>query len=62
MVSVLSEARVRAESREGFAIPAVIFALVMMSLLAIVSLVTARDEELSSRAVRESSAAFYAPP
>ncbi len=60
MVSVLSEARVRAESREGFAIPAVIFALVMMSLLAIVSLVTARDEELSSRAVRESSAAFYA--
>ncbi len=50
----------RAEAREGFAIPAVIFALVLMSLLAMVSLVTARDEELSSRAMHESAGAFYA--
>ena len=60
MVNPLSEARVRAEAREGFAIPAVIFALVMMSMLAMVSLVTARDEELSSRAMHESAGAFYA--
>ena len=60
MVNLLSEAGVRAEAREGFAIPAVIFALVVMSMLAMVSLVTARDEQLSSRAMHESAGAFYA--
>ncbi len=60
LVNLLSEARMRAEPREGFAIPAVIFALVVMSMLAMVSLITARDEQLSSRAMHESAGAFYA--
>jgi len=44
----------------GFVLPAVIFALAIMSLLAVVSLRTANDEHRSSRALRESGAALYA--
>ncbi len=48
------------KTREGFVLPGVIFALVIMGLLAVTSLRTANDEHRSSRALRESGAALYA--
>ena len=48
------------KTQEGFVLPAVIFSLAIMGLLAVVSLRTANDEHRSSRALRESSAALYA--
>ena len=50
----------RLGSREGFALPAVIFALFVMSSVALAALVTSNDEQRSSRAIRESIDAFYA--
>ncbi len=47
------------KTREGFALPAVIFTLAIMGVLAVVSLRTAQDEHRSSRALRESGAALY---
>jgi len=50
----------RLVGREGFVLPAVVFAMAIMSLLAVMALRTASDEQLSSRAVRESAASLYA--
>ncbi len=50
----------RLVGREGFVLPAVIFAMAIMSILAVGALRTASDEQRSSRAVRESAAALYA--
>ena len=50
----------RLVGREGFVLPAVLFAMAIMSILAVVALRTASDEQLSSRAVRESAVALYA--
>ena len=50
----------RVAGREGFVLPAVVFALAIMGVLAVASLRTADDELRSSRAVRESGAALYA--
>lgn len=50
----------RLVGREGFVLPAVLFAMAIMSLLAVMALRTASDEQLSSRALRESAAALYA--
>ncbi|UCC81942.1 MAG: pilus assembly PilX N-terminal domain-containing protein [Gemmatimonadota bacterium] len=47
-------------SHAGFVMPAAIFALVLMSAIAIVTLITSSDEFSSSTALRESSEAFYA--
>jgi len=50
----------RLTGREGFVLPIVIFGLVLMSTVAVAALLTADDEQRSSRAMRESAAAFYA--
>ena len=52
--------KIRVTDRTGFVLPAVIFALAIMGLLAVASLRTANDEHRSSRALRESGAALYA--
>src|SRR5207247_8155874 len=46
--------------RRGFVVPAVIFALAIMAIIAMVALRTVDDEKRSARAVRESEGAFYA--
>ena len=46
--------------RRGFVLPAVIFALAIMAMIAVVALRTVDDEKRSSRAVRESAGALYA--
>ncbi len=43
----------------GFVLPVVLFGLVLMSTVAIVAMTTSDDEMRSSRAMRESAAAFY---
>ena len=55
-----SDSRRKILGRRGFALPAVIFALVIMSVLAVAALQTASDDRLSSRAVREGGLALYA--
>jgi hypothetical protein len=45
---------------DGFVLPVVIFALLIMSTVVVASFLTADDEQRSSRAVRESSVALYA--
>ena len=52
--------KARLGSREGFALPAVIFALFVMSSVAVAGLLTSTDERRSSMAVRQSFDAFYA--
>lgn len=47
-------------SREGYALPAVTFAIVLVSIFAGVRLRTSVDERLSSRAIQHSVEAFYA--
>ena len=46
--------------RSGFVLPMAIFALVILSVMAVAALVTGDDEQRSAQAVRESAAAFYA--
>lgn len=46
--------------QRGFAIPAAMFVLVLLSVMAAAALVTATDESRSSRAVREAGLAFFA--
>jgi type II secretory pathway pseudopilin PulG len=48
------------QNRKGFILPTVIFALTIMSVVAIVALSTAADERHTSRAGRESTLAMYA--
>lgn len=50
----------RLGGRDGFVIPATIFALLMMSTLAVAAILTSGDARRSSRAIRESNAALYA--
>jgi hypothetical protein len=47
-------------NRKGFILPTVIFALTIMSVIAVVTLSTANDERRTSRASRESTLALYA--
>ena len=47
-------------NRKGFVLPTVIFALTIMSVIAVVTLSTASDERRTSRASRESTLAMYA--
>lgn len=47
-------------SRDGYALPAVTFAIVLVSIFAGVRLRTSVDERLSSKAVQHSAEAFYA--
>jgi type II secretory pathway pseudopilin PulG len=47
-------------NRKGFVLPTVIFAVTIMSVIAVVSLSTASDERRTSRATRESTLAMYA--
>jgi type II secretory pathway pseudopilin PulG len=49
-----------AMNRKGFVLPTVIFALTIMSVVAVVALSTATDERRTSRASRESTLALYA--
>ncbi len=46
--------------RRGFVLPTVIFAITIMSVIAVVALNTASDERRASRAIRESTLAMYA--
>jgi type II secretory pathway pseudopilin PulG len=46
--------------RRGFVLPTVIFAITIMSVIAVVALSTASDERRASRATRESTLAMYA--
>ena len=46
--------------RRGFVLPTVIFAVTIMSVIAVVALSTASDERRASRATRESTLAMYA--
>lgn len=46
--------------RRGFVLPTVIFAITIMSVIAVVALGTASDERRASRATRESTLAMYA--
>lgn len=50
----------RASNRDGFVLPAVIFTMAILALLAVTALTTANDEHRASRALRESGAALYA--
>ncbi len=52
--------KVSEDGRRGFVLPAIVFGLMLMSTMAVLVMMTAGDEQLSSRAMRESSAAFYA--
>jgi hypothetical protein len=47
-------------TRDGFAMPVVLLAMVVMTILAAAALTTAGDEQKSAQAVRESGLAFYA--
>jgi type IV pilus assembly PilX-like protein len=47
-------------NRKGFVLPTVIFAVTIMSVIAVVALSTASDERRTSRASRESTLAMYA--
>lgn len=47
-------------NREGFVLPAAIFTIVILGLMAVTALTTANQEHRSSRAMRESGAAMYA--
>jgi hypothetical protein len=49
-----------ANSREGFVLPMVVFAVAVMSIIVIASLATSSDERRASRAVRETTLAEYA--
>ena len=50
----------RPADRRGFVLPAVIFALAIMGVLAVAALRTADDERRATRALRESGGALYA--
>jgi hypothetical protein len=52
--------RERLKDRGGFVLPTVVFALVIMAVVTVASLVGAGDEMTSSRAMHEASSAFYA--
>jgi hypothetical protein len=60
MSRLVERLRARLASREGFVLPTVIFALVIMTTIAIVALRTSVDEQQSTRAVRSSATAYYA--
>ena len=55
-----SDSRRKILGQRGFALPAVIFALVIMSVLSVAALQTASDDRLSSRGIREGGLALYA--
>ena len=60
MKVILDRLQQRAPSREGFALPAAMLAMVVMSTLAVAALAISNDEQRTGRAVRESGPAFYA--
>jgi hypothetical protein len=60
MTYLVRTIRAKLGEERGFALVAVIFALVIMSAVAVVTLVMANDERRASRAVRASGASFYA--
>ena len=49
-----------ATNRNGFVIPAVVLAIVVLGIMTVAALTTATDEVRSSRAMRESGTALYA--
>lgn len=60
MTALRMERRARVLGREGFVMPAVVFVFVIVSVLAVVTLRLASDEQRASRALRESGTALYA--
>lgn len=60
MSKLFQHAKGLAAGRDGFVLPVVIFALVIMSTVAVVVLRTSVDEQHAARAVRTSAEAFYA--
>ncbi len=46
-------------TRKGFVLPTVVFAVAIMSIIVVASLATSSDERRASRAVRESTLAEY---
>ena len=59
MSTLIDKVNVHWEARDGFALPVVLLALVVMTTIAVAALVTASDEQKSARAVREAGLAFY---
>jgi hypothetical protein len=57
---IASHGRGRFEDREGFVLPFVIFGLLLMSTMAMASMLMSDDEHRAGRAMRQSTAAFYA--
>jgi hypothetical protein len=60
MKGMVQHARRGAAGRDGFVLPVVIFALVIMSTVAVVALSTSMDERRASRGLRKGGEAFYA--
>ena len=60
VIATLMRERARLADAEGFVIPMAIFAIVIMSVVAVTALFTGTLEQRSSRAVRESVFALYA--
>ncbi|MGD2216528.1 MAG: PilX N-terminal domain-containing pilus assembly protein, partial [Gemmatimonadales bacterium] len=60
MDNLAHSVREKPSDRNGFAVVVVILALLVMSVVAMAALLTADDDRRSSRAMRESSEAFYA--
>ena len=59
MSTPIDKVKAHWEARDGFAMPVVILAMVVMSTIAVAALATASDEQKSARAVREAGLAFY---
>ena len=59
MSKLIDKVRVHWEGRDGFALPIVLLALVVMTTLSVAALTTASDEQKSARSVREAGRAFY---
>ena len=59
MSKLIDNVKVRWEAQDGFAVPVVLLALVVMTTIAVAALTTASDEQKSAQAVREAGQAFY---
>ncbi|MEO8579566.1 MAG: PilX N-terminal domain-containing pilus assembly protein [Gemmatimonadales bacterium] len=59
-MAISRQQALRWSNRRGFVLPTVIFAITIMSVIAVVALTTATDERRASRGTRESTLAMYA--
>ena len=59
MSKLIDKVKAHWEARDGFAMPVVLLAMVVMTTIAVAALTTATDEQKSARSVREAGRAFY---